>query len=523
MYEYTIYSEVDGVMNNEQEHSSHLTTEQLLDYLEQRLAPEKVRSIEEHLATDCVACGSELSWLQDTLRQMALAEAWVDPPQRMRTAVRQLYRDHQQEEKGSFSLAAWWRSLFETPRPIAIAFAAVVALIIVGALVFQFWFNQLESQEAQIAAIQGTVIRQPSGSTEDQAVTEETPFASGDRIRTSEGSSVVVTYPDDSMTLVGANSEIALLSLSSDSERETQVVIIRQDIGMTHNVVKPFTTTQSKFEIQTPAATINVRGTEFTVDVDSEGVTEVAVSEGSVEVEAQGTSVLLTSGEGTTVLPGSEPTTPVPVPTATKPAGFATPLSSRSKTEVDIPLDSGDDAATPTSDRVSTTATASPVSTKTSTPTPSSDADSTSTATPSKTRESPTPTRTPNPEKEPTNTPTEPPPTEAPTDPPPTDEPEEPPTDEPTKEPPTQEPPTQEPPTQEPPPTEPPTEEPPTPEPPPTEPPPPDPPTPEPPTEEPYPPPSNDPPPPEPPPTEPPPPEPPTPEPPASDPYPAPS
>jgi|GEM_PF-4502984 len=521
-------------MNNEQEHSSHLTTEQLLDYLEQRLAPEKVRSVEEHLASDCVACGSELSWLQDTLKLMASADVWVDPPQRMRAAVRQIYRDHQQDKQQSFSLAAWWRSLFETPRPMAIAFAAVVALIIVGALVFQIWFNQLEPQEAQVAAVQGTVVAQPADSTEVEPITEDTDIASGDLIRTSAGASVVLTYPDDSMTMVGANSEIALLTLSSDPEGATQVVVFRQEIGMTHNVVQPLTSSQSKFEIQTPAATINVRGTEFTVEVDSEGVTDVAVSEGSVEVKANGTTILLTSGEGTMVSPGSEPSTPVPVPTATRPAGFATPLSSRSKTEVDIPIDSDNDEATATLDRSTNTPTGTPARTNTPTKTPlattSSDVDSTSTVTPSKTRESPTKTKTPDPEAQPTATPTEPPPTEPPTSEPPTSEP---PTSEPpTKEPPTPEPPPTEPPTEEPPTPEPPTEEPPTPEPPPTEPPPPDPPTPEPPAPEPYPPPSKDPSPPEPPPPpeppEPPPPEPPPPEPPLSDPpttdpYPSPS
>lgn len=511
-------------MNNEQEHSSHLTTELLLDYLEQRLAPDKVRFVEEHLATDCVACGSELAWLQETTKMMASADFWVDPPLQMRASVRQLYRDHHQKKQQSFSIAAWWRSLFNAPRPVAIAFAAAIAIIVVGALIFQFWFNQLESQDARVAVVQGTVESTSAGSTEARPVTEDSVVASGDLVKTDEGSSVVLTYPDESMTLVGANTEIALLELSSDSEGTTQVVVIHQEIGLTHNVVQPFTNSQSKFEIQTPAATINVRGTEFTVEVDSAGVTEVNVSEGTVEVEGQGKTIVLTTGEGTTVTPGSEPTSAVPVPTVTRPAGLATPLSSRSKTDVDEPLNSGGNnaTATRTNDRSSNTPTATSRATNSSTriPSPTSstsdDPPLTSTATPSKTRESPTPSITPSNEDEPTATPTEtatttptdtptitpsptvPPPTNTPVPPPPdptdTPEPPPPPTDTPeptspppdptdtpepypppSQDPPPPEPPTPEPPTPEPPAQEPPTQEPPTQEPPPAEPPPPDP------------------------------------------------
>lgn len=506
-------------MNNEQEHSSHLTTEQLLDYLEQRLAPDKVRYVEEHLATDCVACGSELAWLQETMKLMASADFWVDPPLQMRVSVRQLYRDQHQKKQQSFSIVAWWRSLFNAPRPVTIAFAAIVALIVVGALVFQFWFNQLESQDAQVAVIQGTVESTSAGSTEARPVTEDSSIASGDLVKTNEGATVVLKYPDESMTLVGSNTEIALLELSSDPEGTTQVVVIRQEIGLTHNVVQPLTNSRSKFEIQTPAATINVRGTDFTVEVDSAGVTDITVSEGIVEVEGQGKTIVLTTGEETTVTPGSEPTTPVPVPTVTRPAGLATSLSSRSKTDVDEPLDSGGNnaTATRTNDRSSNTPTAtsrvttSPTRTPRPTSSTSDDSTATLTATPSRTRESPTPTRTPTTETKSTATPTEtatttptdtptntPPPTNTPippspdpTDtpeppPPPTDTPEptSPPPDPtdtpepyppPSQGPPPPEPPTPEPPTPEPPAQEPPTQEPPTQEPPPAEPPPPDP------------------------------------------------
>ncbi len=473
--------EADGEMNNDQGHSSHLTTEQLLDYLEQKLAVEEVRIVEEHLATDCANCQSELEWYKNTIGLMA-SDPWLEPSLQLRHSAQRFFREHHQvnttrAQGRSVSLGEWLRSLFDQPRPLAVGFAAAIALVIVSALIFQFWSNQSGSEQASVAAIQGMVFTQTDNSDIWKPVTSESSVEEGDLVRTGDDSSVVLTYPDDSHTTVAPNSELTILLMASAEDGSRQEIVLRQEIGSTRNVVQPLPSADSKFEIQTPSAIVTVRGTEFMVDVDSSGATMVAVDEGIVEVSAQGMTVTLNAGETTTVSPGSPPATAEPIPTVTKPPNKATPLSSRSEPLSGTPENNQDpvDVETSTPIRPSRTPIASE-DTLTRTP-PNASAtpdisetpsiDPTSTPAPSLTpaptdTPDPTPTNTPKPTKEPT---AEPPPPPEPTSPPP---PTEPPPPEPTSPPP----PTVPPPTAPPPP--PPTDPPP---PPPTEPPPPPPPT----------------------------------------------
>ncbi len=360
-------SEADGEMNNEQGHSSHLTTEQLLDYIEQKLEVDEVRIVENHLATDCANCQSDLVWYKNTIGLMT-SDAWVEPPLQLRHTVQRFFRENHQvdtatKEGRSISFGEWLRSLFDQPRPLAVGFAAAIALVIVSALVFQFWSNQSGSEQASVAAVQGTVFIQTDNSDIWKPVTNKTSFEEGDLVRTGADSSVVLTYPDESHTAVAPNSELTILLMTSAEDGSRQEIVLRQEIGSTRNVVQPLPSADSRFEIQTPSAIVTVRGTEFMVDVDSAGSTKVAVDEGIVEVSAQGMTIALNAGETTTVSLGSPPATAEPIPTVTKPPNKATPLSSRSE-----PVSGDPDASeTPTTVRPSRTP-AAPGDTPTSTP-----------------------------------------------------------------------------------------------------------------------------------------------------------
>ena len=69
------------------------------------------------------------------------------------------------------------------------------------------------------------------------------------------------------------------------------------------------------FQIGTPSAVISVRGTQFEVEVDRRGFTEVDVDEGTVELESltgQGESVMITAGFSSRVGMETGPETPRP-------------------------------------------------------------------------------------------------------------------------------------------------------------------------------------------------------------------
>jgi hypothetical protein len=409
-------------MNSELEHTSHLTYEQLLDYLERRLAPDDVRHVESHLATECSSCQSDLNWLNGTLSLMA-SDIWLEPPPRLSTAARGLFRENQSEAVPSFSLGSWLQNLWSQPRPVAIAFAATLVVVIGLGLLLRTQFPESINQEVSVAAAEGTVLALPPDSESWQPLTEDVTLASGTQVQTGENSSVVLTFPDDSKTVAAPNTELEILRMSSLPNGNRGVIVISQTLGQTFNVVQTSDSVNSRFEIRTPAARVVVRGTEFTVIVDEQGATEVLVAEGIVEVIAMGTTVSLTAGESTMVIPGQEPASPTAVPTRdnTETPGLGltkTPQpveegATREPIEIDAPSpESTSPVASPTP-----TATASRSPTPTAPPTSDGNGGDESTPPPSATLPLPTPTLPPPSPTLPPPSPTLPPP--SPTMPPP--------------------------------------------------------------------------------------------------------
>jgi hypothetical protein len=194
--------------------------------------------------------------------------------------------------------------------------------------------------------------------------------------------------------------ELSVLKMDLSEGQGDKVIILQQESGRTQNYVQPLQTSGSRFEIHTPAATVSVRGTSFTVDVDQKGTTRVAVSEGRVQVAAQGVTITLDAGEVSLVESGRAPGVVEVVPTEPIPAELATLISTSQPAPVEEPGQEEQATATP---QPSNTPTASP----SNTPTPSPTSTSTPTATPT-----PTPTAvsgsgpTEPPSSGPTNTPT---------------------------------------------------------------------------------------------------------------------
>lgn len=67
---------------------------------------------------------------------------------------------------------------------------------------------------------------------------------------------------------------------------------------------------QQRFTVETPSATIAVRGTRFYNQVADDGTTRTGCADGRVEVTAQGKTVVLHTGDYTIVRPGAPPDAP---------------------------------------------------------------------------------------------------------------------------------------------------------------------------------------------------------------------
>lgn len=390
-------------MKKDLAHSSHLTTEQLIDYVEARLSSDDAQVVEGHLGTQCGSCHTELDWLNENMGLMA-AGMWLDPPKHLSQAVREMFRERRAVNEPRFSLDKWLQRLRAQPRPVAIAFAAALVLIIAFSLILQNQSRTRFDQEVSVAAAAGTVLALPPDSQIWQPLSEDDLLNTGTQIRTGEDSSVLLTYPDDSKTVAAPNTELEILQMSSHPSGTRSVILIKQNLGQTLNVVQPSESADSRFEIQTPAATVVVRGTEFSVIVHDDGVTEVKVLEGTVEVEAMGVTVTLNAGQSTTVFPGDQPATPeslelTPSPTATRRA-TRTPRA-QSDTE-------GAESSPTPAPVFTRRATSTPTDVPTRRPTPTAPLPTATAPLPSTATSTPTATKTPLP---PTATNTPPPPT----------------------------------------------------------------------------------------------------------------
>jgi FecR protein len=128
----------------------------------------------------------------------------------------------------------------------------------------------------------------------------------GDRIDTRGGGRVVIDLSDGSMVVVSPESIVTLKDYrAAASLRELFGIAL----GMVRVKINHFAGKPNPYRMNSPTASIAVRGTEFSIEVDAEGATQVIVFEGAVEVVSLTDSdrrVLIEAGRGVLVQGGQD-------------------------------------------------------------------------------------------------------------------------------------------------------------------------------------------------------------------------
>ncbi len=142
----------------------------------------------------------------------------------------------------------------------------------------------------------------------------------GDRLTTVNDG--VLTGHGASTTL-SVDTGIGTIELLEDTELWIQSLDFAPDHGrITHLYVphgqvyvnlRRFTHPGSELEIETPSGVSGVRGTEFGMTVQFDGVTGVVTREGAVAATAQRRQVFVAAGYQTVIRPGEAPLEPVPI------------------------------------------------------------------------------------------------------------------------------------------------------------------------------------------------------------------
>ncbi len=134
----------------------------------------------------------------------------------------------------------------------------------------------------------------------------------GAKIKTSPGGKAAITFFDGTTLDLNSETEVTLEEIKPESKSSSKVIRIRQQIGETTSRVIRLTDPASRYEIETPAAIVGVRGSVMVVKVSPDGATNVHNIQGNISVKAQGKEVPIPAGSSSTVRIGEAPGAPQP-------------------------------------------------------------------------------------------------------------------------------------------------------------------------------------------------------------------
>jgi hypothetical protein len=166
---------------------------------------------------------------------------------------------------------------------------------------------QNTSPVARASSVSGRALLFNSGATVPTALTAGYILIPGDRVDTRGGGRVVIELSDGSMVIVSPESVVTLKDFrAASSLRE----LFEITLGMVRVKINHFGGKPNPYRMNSPTASIAVRGTEFTIEVEASGATQVTVIEGAVEVTSladPARSVLLQAGQTFRLIAGNLP------------------------------------------------------------------------------------------------------------------------------------------------------------------------------------------------------------------------
>src|ERR1022692_1004668 len=156
---------------------------------------------------------------------------------------------------------------------------------------------------ARATSVTGHVLLSSGNGTPAFTLAQGYELGPGDRVDTHGGGRIVIELTDGSMIVVQPESVIVIKDFrAAASLRELFEIML----GSVRVKINHFAGHPNPYRINSPTASIAVRGTDFSITVDSQGETQVMVYEGSVEVTnltdpAQ--SVVIEAGRGVLLVP----------------------------------------------------------------------------------------------------------------------------------------------------------------------------------------------------------------------------
>ena len=184
----------------------------------------------------------------------------------------------------------------------------LIRAILPAFLIIGFSGNALAQQAIGTTQV---IVRTVLGDLESaqRTLAKADPVHANENIITRKDSATELRFIDETMIKVGPDAQVALDRFVFDPSSGAEQVTVNMVKGMLRFISGKMR--KSAYAIRTPAATISVRGTIFTLNVRGDGSTALHVEEGEVTVEGTGGgSVDVTAGLATTVTVTAAPTPP---------------------------------------------------------------------------------------------------------------------------------------------------------------------------------------------------------------------
>jgi peptide/nickel transport system substrate-binding protein len=130
----------------------------------------------------------------------------------------------------------------------------------------------------------------------------------GDSVRTGDNSSAEITFFEGSTMELEAGTEIEIASLEIAGEAGVTAVTVEETIGSMIFRVTKIVDPASRYEVETPAGVVAVRGSVVQVYVIEDGTTWATNLEGDIWAVAQGVELQVPQGQQCIISPGQPPT-----------------------------------------------------------------------------------------------------------------------------------------------------------------------------------------------------------------------
>jgi hypothetical protein len=129
----------------------------------------------------------------------------------------------------------------------------------------------------------------------------------GDTIRSGDNSSAEITFLDGSTIELQASTEIEVASLDYSADTGSATVVVKQTIGSIIFRVTKIVDPASRYEVETPAGVVAVRGSAVQITVIEDGTTWACNLEGDIWAIAQGVELQIPEGRCCVIRPGQPP------------------------------------------------------------------------------------------------------------------------------------------------------------------------------------------------------------------------